>query len=102
AAVLHGFHYISFGPARGRAKVRRVDRPWVLVLTRARGAPLRRVGGLPVALRLALDAQRAGATAVVCAPTEDVPRHVLDDRRLKLPVLEAPPPGARKVHASAS
>ncbi len=79
-----------------------MDRPWVLVLTRARGAPLRRVGGLPVALRLALDAQRAGATAVVCAPAEDVPRHVLDDRRLKLPVLDAPPPDARKVHASAS
>jgi phosphatidylglycerophosphate synthase len=55
-----------------------------------------------VALRLALDAQRAGATAVVCAPTEDVPRHVLVDPRLKVPVLEAPPPDARRVHASAS
>src|SRR5205814_6624302 len=67
-----------------------------------RGAPLRRVGGLPVALRLALDAQRAGATAVVCAASEDVPRQILDDRRLKIPVLDAPPPGARKVGASAS
>jgi phosphatidylglycerophosphate synthase len=79
-----------------------VKQPWALVLTRAKGAPVRRVGGLPLALRLALDAQRAGATAVVCAPTEDVPKHVLNDARLKIPVLDTPPPGTREVRVSAS
>jgi phosphatidylglycerophosphate synthase len=60
------------------------------------------VGGLPLALRLALDAQRAGAAGVVCSQSEDVPKHVLSDPRLKIPVLDAPPPGARLVRASAS
>jgi phosphatidylglycerophosphate synthase len=63
---------------------------------------VRRVGGLPLALRLALDAQRAGATGVVCSPSEDVPKHVLVDARLTIPVLEAPPQGAQQVRASAS
>jgi phosphatidylglycerophosphate synthase len=60
------------------------------------------VGGLPLALRLALDAQRAGAAAVVCSPSEDVPKQVLADTRLRIPVLEAPPPESRLVRASAS
>lgn len=53
-------------------------------------------------LRLALDAQRAGASAVVCPPSEDVPRHVLADPRLKLPVVDAPPAGVVAVRVSAS
>lgn len=82
--------------------MRGVKRPWALVLTRARGAPLRRVGGLPLVLRLALDAQRAGASAIVCAPAEEVPVHALRDARLEIPVVDAPPPDTQLIRVSAS
>jgi phosphatidylglycerophosphate synthase len=55
-----------------------------------------------LALRLALDAQRAGASAVVIEPSSALPVSMLADARLKIPVLEAPPPDARIVRASAS
>jgi len=63
---------------------------WCLLLTRGKAEPLRRVGGLPLALRLALDAQRAGATSIVlAAPTREVER-ALEDSRLRLPILAQP------------
>jgi hypothetical protein len=78
------------------------ETPWALVLDRPEGSPARKVGGLSLALRLALDAQRAGATAIVCPESAGVPRALLDDARLRLPVLPAVPEGARRVAISAS
>ena len=63
---------------------------WCLLLTRGKAQPLRRVGGLPLVLRLALDAQRAGATSIVLtAPSRDV-EFALKDSRLKLSILAQP------------
>ncbi len=62
---------------------------WILVLGEASGDPCRVVAGLPLALRLALDAQSGGATAVVVEPTvvgETTPRDCLDDPRLTIPI----------------
>ena len=74
----------------------------MLVLGPHAGDPRRRLGGLSLALRLALDAQRAGARAVVCTKDSGVTRADLADARLTLPVLDAAPDDARKVTASAS
>jgi len=62
----------------------------------------RRVGGLPLVLRLALDAQAAGASAIVLAESEAELRALLVDARLKLPVLAAAPPGVRRLRAPSS
>ncbi len=62
---------------------------WILVLGEPSGDPCRVVAGLPLALRLALDAQSGGATAVVVEPAvvgERPPRDCLDDPRLTIPV----------------
>jgi phosphatidylglycerophosphate synthase len=79
-----------------------VARPWVLLLEKPNGAPLRRVGGLSLALRLALDAERAGASAVVCTASSGVLPGALSDARLRLPVVEEVPDGARSVRVAAS
>ena len=94
----------SFGLARAeeRGTFRAVGRSWALVLTRSGGDPRRRVGGLPVALRLALDAQRAGAVAIVVDETSDVTPASLSDPRLRIPVGNDAPPGARRVVVGAS
>ena len=75
-------------------------RPWVLVLDPPNGDAARRVAGLTLALRLALDAQAGKATAVVVGP--GVARSLFDDPRLGIPVLDAPPPGAALVRVPAS
>ncbi len=63
------------------------DKPkWALVLRRTDADPARRVGGLSLALRLALDAQTSGAQGVVLEP--GVSAQLLHDARLKIPVLE--------------
>ncbi len=76
--------------------------PWALVFDRPNGAPLRRVGGLSLALRLALDAQRAGADCVVCTHEGSVLPEVLEDPRLRIPVVTERPGGHRAVHVSGS
>ncbi|HEV8244852.1 MAG TPA: CDP-alcohol phosphatidyltransferase family protein [Polyangiaceae bacterium] len=75
--------------------------PWLLVLDppSAGGDAARTLGGLSLGLRLALDAQAAGAAGVVC-PLEL--RSLLDDRRRSIPVLAAPSEGARLVRVPAS
>jgi len=75
---------------------------WVLVLTRPSGDPTLRVGGLPLCLRLSLDAQAAGAAAVVCSAEASAARPALHDRRLRLPVLDQVPEGARRLDVPAS
>lgn len=61
---------------------------WVLKLEAGSGDPTRNVAGLPLALRLALDAQGAGASAIVQGKGLDL-GDALNDPRLSLPVLEA-------------
>jgi phosphatidylglycerophosphate synthase len=75
---------------------------WVLVLDPPSGDPLRRVGGLPLALRLALDAQAGDASAIVIAAGAEAARYALSDPRLSVPVLDAVPPDAQEVRAPAS
>ncbi len=78
------------------------DSQWVLVLERPSGDPTLRVGGLPLCLRLSLDAQAAGASAIVCAPEASAARNALVDRRLRLPVLDEAPEGARRLSVPAT
>lgn len=77
---------------------------WVLVLDppTGEGGGARRVGGLPLALRLALDAQAAGARGVVLAPTARDLARALVDPRLRIPVLERHAEGLLAVRVPAS
>jgi len=75
---------------------------WVLVLDGPSGDPTLRIAGLPLALRLALDAQQGGASAIVVSPEAGAARPVLSDARLRVPVLDNAPEGARRVHVPAS
>jgi len=75
---------------------------WVLVLGRPNGDGNRRVGGLPLALRLALDAQAGGADAVVLGEGSETLRDTLDDRRLRIPVLRDAPVETRSLRVPAS
>ncbi len=60
---------------------------WELVLDAPRGDPRRKVGGLSLALRLALDAASAGASAIVVDERDTATRSALDEPRLRLPVI---------------
>lgn len=74
---------------------------FALVLEPVAGAA-RRIGGLPLGLRLALDAQAAGASCVVVPETDTLLRPLLDDARLKLPVLTEAPRDTPRLRAPAS
>jgi phosphatidylglycerophosphate synthase len=74
----------------------------VLVLGRPSGDPRRRVGGLSLALRLALDAQRASAHGVVCSEDSGISASELADARLTLPIFGMAPAGARRITVGAS
>jgi CDP-L-myo-inositol myo-inositolphosphotransferase len=76
--------------------------PWVLELTKPAGAPDTVVGGLNLPLRLALDAQWAGASGVVLDESALGARALLADARLKIPVHERAPAGARRALVPAS
>ncbi len=80
-----------------------MERTWALVFDPPAADPLRRVGGLTLALRLALDAQRAGASAIVVPGALD-PRVALalEDPRLSLPIVSALPPDALAVRVPAT
>lgn len=65
-------------------------------------AAARRIGGLSLALRLCLSAQAAGASQIVVAPGERELRALLDDPRLRLPVVDVAPPGATCLRARPS
>lgn len=65
-------------------------------------AAARRVGGLSLGLRLALDAQAAGASAIVLPESASALRALLVDERLRLPLLASPPPGEPRVCAVSS
>ncbi|HVJ17799.1 MAG TPA: CDP-alcohol phosphatidyltransferase family protein [Polyangiaceae bacterium] len=78
-----------------------MSQPWALQIDAPSpgGDPAKRLGGLTLALRLALDAQAGGATAVVCSA--EVPP-LLVDARLRLPVVSEAPAGCRVVRVPAS
>src|SRR5688572_8193284 len=61
-----------------------------------------RIGGLPLSLRLALDAQAAGASAIVVPPDESELRSALTDPRLRLPIVTEPPSGVARLRAPVS
>ncbi len=74
--------------------------PWLLVFTPSTGDPARVVAGLPLALRLALDARAAGMVGIVLpddAAARAALERLLDDPRLQLPLLERAPEGASTV-----
>jgi phosphatidylglycerophosphate synthase len=75
--------------------------PWVLVLDPPSANGRWPVGGLPLALRLALDAQAAGAAAIVLAPGTGQVRSSLGDARLIIPVVEQVPLGSRSIRVPA-
>ena len=62
----------------------------------------RRIGGLSLALRLALDAQAAGAACVVVPKSETGLRRLLADPRLKVPLVDAVPLGMPRLRAPSS
>jgi len=64
--------------------------------------PGRVVAGLPLALRLALDAQQAGAECIVVATDASAIRDSLRDARLRIPVLERKPAGLRSLRVPAN
>jgi len=74
---------------------------WVLVLDEPSSDPTARVGGLPLALRLCLDAQAGGASAIVVA-ADAAARSALDDPRLRIPISTEAAPSARRVRVPAS
>jgi phosphatidylglycerophosphate synthase len=74
---------------------------FVLVLEPA-GTVALKIGGLSLALRLALDAQAAGASAIVVPLAAPELRAALDDARVSLPILTEPPPGTARLRAPAS
>src|SRR5262249_36311463 len=79
-----------------------VSGPWVLVLGQPASDPRRRLGGLSLALRLARDAQRAGARTVVCTESSGLGPGDLADVRLRIPVVESAPPDAPRITVAAS
>jgi len=70
---------------------------WVLVLQPSDADASRNVGGLPLALRLALDAQAAGAFGIVVTTSDSNIARCLQDKRLRLPLFTEVPAGVRAV-----
>ncbi|RYZ02758.1 MAG: hypothetical protein EOO73_30300 [Myxococcales bacterium] len=77
------------------------EHPFALVLEPAEAAA-RRIGGLPLALRLSLDAQAAGAGCVVVPESDAALRALLHDARLRIPVVSVVPPGSPRLVAPAN
>src|SRR5262245_3512108 len=74
---------------------------FALVLEPADGAA-RRLAGLPLALRLALDAQAAGASCVVVPADAAELRAALVDSRLRIPVVTEAPSELPRLRARAN
>ena len=70
---------------------------FALVLDRSAADPCRVVAGLPLALRLALDAQQGGAACVVVPQDEAALRAALSDSRLRIAVTDVAPSELRVV-----
>ncbi len=75
---------------------------FALVLDPSAADPCRVVAGLPLALRLALDAQQGAASCVVVPPNESALRRALSDSRLRIPVVANAPSDARVIRVPAN
>ncbi|MET0794431.1 MAG: CDP-alcohol phosphatidyltransferase family protein [Polyangiaceae bacterium] len=64
--------------------------------------PCRVVAGLPLALRLALDAQQGGAACVILPNDASALRAALADARLRIPVTDSAPQDLRRVRVPAN
>jgi phosphatidylglycerophosphate synthase len=71
--------------------------PWVLLLQPSECDATRKVGGLALALRLALDAQSAGFSCVIDDTGNSDVARALSDKRLHIPRVSEPPYGARTI-----
>lgn len=65
---------------------------WTLILDEPTGDPSVELGGLTLVLRLVLAAQSAGAECITLPAGAGVKRALLDDARVRIPLLENPPP----------
>ena len=70
-----------------------MTRTFALQLDSSAADPCRVVAGLPLALRLALDAQQGGAQCVVVPKGSAALRNALRDTRLRIPVTDTVPSG---------
>ena len=70
---------------------------WVLLLQPSEFDAARKVGGLTLPLRLALDAQAAGFVAIVDPTGSESIAKTLMDKRLHIPVLREPSPNSRTI-----
>jgi len=75
---------------------------FALELDSSAADPGRVVAGLPLALRLALDAQQGGAQCIVVPSDALAVRKTLQDARLRIPVLEHVPDAARVLRVPAN
>jgi 1L-myo-inositol 1-phosphate cytidylyltransferase / CDP-L-myo-inositol myo-inositolphosphotransferase len=75
---------------------------FALQLDSAAADPARVVAGLPLSLRLALDAQQAGAECVVLSADSSGLRESLRDVRLRIPVVDRLPEGMRVLRVPAN
>ncbi|HWZ92586.1 MAG TPA: hypothetical protein VNW92_27155, partial [Polyangiaceae bacterium] len=75
---------------------------FALVLDPVAADPCRVVAGLPLALRLALDAQQGGASCIVVPSDASFIRAALRDARLRIPVSDTIPSGARVLRVPAN
>lgn len=64
------------------------------------GAGARRIGGLPLVLRLCLDAQAAGATQIVVGACSPELRALLEDARRRVPLVEQAPPAVLRLRVA--
>ena len=75
---------------------------FALELDSATADPGRVVAGLPLSLRLALDAQQGGAECIVVASDASTVRETLRDPRLTIALLDRVPPGLGVVRVPAN
>jgi len=75
---------------------------FALELDSSAADPSRVVAGLPLSLRLALDAQQGGAQCIVVGNDELTIRHTLRDARLRIPVCDRAPEGVRVLRIPAN
>lgn len=80
----------------------RMTASFALVLDPSATDPARVVAGLPLALRLALDAQQGGAACVVVPNESSAVRAALVDSRLRIPVTDAAPSELRVLRVPAN
>lgn len=75
---------------------------FALLLDPVAADPCRVVAGLPLALRLALDAQQGGASCIVVPRDAGLIRAALADARLRIPLVETLPSATRGLRVPAN